>query len=571
MAMRSLGDALRCTQWVLAAAGVGRVTEADVNEPESNATAGAHGAAEADAASDANAHRSDSPAVDNPGAVDDPGADPGAGTVIDVSQAVLLLKTSRPTLYRWLRTGRIKAMKVGRQWRFYRHDIERFLQGEQPRIEPVGSFAPLIEHLAEHLKQPKPAGDDVTAAVNMMIQLGIASRTSDIHIEPWDLPKAAWGDGSGAGPGEPEADLSERAAVLRYRVDGVLHAQTAFDIRLLPAVVDRLKTLSACDLNEKIKPQDGRISIRFDDREFDLRVCFLPSLIGEAVTMRMLDRNVVILSLDRIDYAPADRERLDRAIAAPWGLVCIGGPIGSGKTTVLYACVQALTRPANKVVTIEDPVEYLIPGTVQVPIRPDAGVTFATAMRATFRSDPDVIMIGEIRDGETLNLAHEAAMTGHLVLTTLHFNEAAAGLQRMVDLGVPPFVVAGATKLIVAQRLVRLLCPHCAKPVTPPDAQLRRAEQLAREGGLDWAALELQFHQAAGCDQCNQLGYRGRNVIAEAMVMSPKVAAAMQRGEKAERLRDVAVEHGMTTIAADAVRRAAAGRTSLDEVFRVLS
>ncbi|HOX06609.1 MAG TPA: ATPase, T2SS/T4P/T4SS family [Planctomycetota bacterium] len=494
-----------------------------------------------------------------------------ADDMIGMDEAIALLKTTRPTFYRWLRSGRIKAMKLGRQWRFYRGDVERFLKGQEPRVDLPVSIAPLIDELASRLAQARsggpvqaapggePAGpgagtsDDIGRAVNLAILLGVALKASDFTLESFST--------------EPGSDI---AAMLRYRIDGVLQPIATFDLRLLPALVARLKTLAGCDVSEKRRPQDGRILVKVESRQVDLRASFVGAAMSESVTVRILDARTVLLGLDRIDYAEADMKRLRTAIAAPWGLNLLVGPTGSGKTTVLYSCLKELAGPGIKTMSVEDPVEYLLPWVTQIPIAEGQGLTFTRAVRSILRSDPDVIMVGEIRDRETLLLALESALTGHLVFSTLHTDEAAAALRRMVDIGADPFVVADATRVILAQRLVRKLCPECRHKAAPSADLARRAEQAARSGGLGWETLPADWREPVGCPKCGQTGYRGRTVIAETIQVTPEVGAALRRGAGVEELRATAVRQGMTTVAADGVRRASAGQTSLAEVFRVL-
>ena len=486
-------------------------------------------------------------------------AERAPGELMDMARAIELLKTTRPTFYRWLRSGKIKGMKVGRQWRFYREDIERFLKGEEPRIELTTDITPLTRALRERLKDlgvrelPETDEGEVRTTVNYMIILGWKMGATDIHIAP-QLKEAG---------GEP-------IAILRYRVDGVLQPGAEFDVRLLPAIVARWKTMAACDVHEQVKPQDGRIMMRCGGDEFDLRVCFLPASLGESVTVRILDRSTAVIMLDRIDYASRDKELLLSALQAPWGLILIAGAAGSGKTTVLYACLNHLAGPECKIMTVEDPVEMVLPWAVQVQVRPDQGVTYTRAVRSALRSDPDVIMIAEIRDLETLGLAQQAALTGHLVMTTLHVNEAAAALKRMVDIGADPFVVAEATRLVLAQRLVRKVCPHCGVEETPRANQLDLAAEAARKGGFNLQSLTPKFRKAVGCDKCRMTGYTGRTVIAETLEVTPEIGRALRDNASLEELRAVAVGQGMTTMAADGVRRAANGETTLDEIIRVI-
>jgi len=486
-----------------------------------------------------------------------PPAAGGAGELLTMDQAIAALKTTRPTFYRWVRSGKVKGMKVGRQWRFTRQDIEMFLKGQEPQIELRADIGPLYETLRGRLAAlggEDPSGPDdspVARTVAALIGLGVRMRATDIHLEPY-----------------------ESHAVGRLRVDGLLHEVARFDLRLLPAIVEQIKRLAACDVREKALPQDGRIRLSLTDggrrRDLDIRVCCVPATTGEAVTARILQRDEVFLSLERIDHAPADRRRLMRALNLPWGLIVISGPTGSGKTTVLYSCLMELVSPERKIMSVEDPVEYLLPGVVQVGIRPAQGLTFPRAIRSVLRSDPNVIMVGEVRNREILELCMQSALTGHLVLTTLHTDDAAQALKRMVDIGPPPFLVADATKLVGAQRLVRALCPDCAAPSEPSAGALAEAERIARAGGLAWDGLPQAFRKPVGCPRCAQTGFRGRTLLAEMLEVTPRIASALRDDAPVDDLRAIAVAEGMTTLAADGVRRAAEGQTTLEEAFRVL-
>jgi type IV pilus assembly protein PilB len=306
-----------------------------------------------------------------------------------------------------------------------------------------------------------------------------------------------------------------------------------------------------------------------DGPAVDLRVCFIPSVLGESVTLRILARNQVILGLEELQYAPHDFARIQRALSHPWGLIVCAGPTGCGKTTLLYSCLNRVTGPATKVMSIEDPVEFVLPQVVQIPLNSRAGLTFSVAMRSILRSDPDVIMVGEIRDVETLNISFQAALTGHLVLTTLHTPDAASTLIRMVNIGSPEFLVTDATRLIIAQRLVRRVCPECSVAQKPTGEQLERARARATAGGLVWEKMPAKFRSARGCAKCVQLGYRGRTVVAEVLEVTPEIAASLRRGAGAEELTAIAVRQGMTSMGADAIRRAGNGDTTLEEALRV--
>ncbi|MCG3147290.1 MAG: putative type II secretion system protein E [Verrucomicrobiae bacterium] len=478
--------------------------------------------------------------------------------LLEMDQAIALLKTTRPTFYRWLRAGKLKGMKVGRQWRFHRDDIERFLKGEQPRIDLPISVEPLITSLETQLQKlgaetpPKSTENTTVQAVNLMVQLAVCSHASDIHLAPQQSQE------------HPKGGVS-----VRFRIDGVLQPVAQFDIRLLGPIIEQWKIMAGCDLHERERPQDGRIMLRLDERQVDLRVSFLPTLLGESLTARVLSRDQAAVTLERFDLAPHNRDRLLRGLESPAGLILLTGPTGSGKTTTLYACLTQVNTPARKIVSIEDPVEYLLPGVVQVPVRQNTGMTFAAAARALLRSDADVILIGEIRDNDTLQVCFQAALTGRLVLSAMHTDEAATALIRMVDIGALPYLVTDATKLIVAQRLVRRLCPDCsvAESLTPEIAD--RVRQLAQAGGLVWEELPQDYRREVGCPKCLRTGFRGRTVIVEVLEVSPEIADALQQGASPSELRAVAIRQGMTTMVADGLAKAARGVTTIDEVVRV--
>ena len=485
-----------------------------------------------------------------------------SGELLDMGQAIELLKTSRPTFYRWLRSGKVKGMKLGRQWRFYREDIERFLKGQEPRVDLPADLKPLIGSLTEKVEALEardvspPDADDVVRAVGLMIRLAVAMEASDLHIEPHfsEAPRSA-------------------SAMVRVRVDGVLHPVAEFDIRLLPAIDERWKRMAACDVREKARPQDGRILIKLADcgKTVDLRVSFMFATLGPSLTARILDPDAVRpLDLDASGYAPRDQALLAKAVAAPWGLVVVSGPTGCGKTTTLYACLNRLAGPERKVMTVEDPVEILLPWVLQSQLRTHAGATFPIAVRSMLRSAANVMLVGEVRDRETAEMVCQAALTGHLVFTTLHTDESARVLTRLVEIGLDPFLVGDATRVVIAQRLIRKLCPVCSVPREPQPSRLEQAARLARTGGLDWDALDKHFCAPAGCPSCHQTGFRGREVVAEALEATPAIGEALRRGAPLDELRTLAVGQGMTTMAADAIRRAAAGVTSLDEALRVV-
>jgi len=496
------------------------------------------------------------PAPHNDAPAQAPPAD--AGDLLDVDQALALLKSTRPTFYRWLRMGRIKGLKVGRQWRFYRADLERFVKGQEPRVELGADIGPLLQALRARLRAAGapdglPETDERTAqAVRLMIRLGLALRASDLHLEP-----------------VPQDDGRPRT-LLRYRIDGVLHEGPSCDARLLPALIEQFKRMAACDPIEKRKPQDGRILCTELGKSVDLRVCFLPAVMGETLTARLLVGVDVEFSLDAIGYPPADRARLLRHLSARGGLILLTGPTGTGKTTTLYACLRQLAKPEVKAISIENPVEYILGGVTQVQINLNGGLTYARAIRSALRSDPNVICVTEICDRDTLMLVIQAVLTGHLVLTTLHTDSAAAALVRMVNIGADPFLVTDTARLVVSQRLVRVLCPKCKRHVNLGAGQHAQVRELARQCGTTWEELpHRDFCEPVGCPNCAQTGYRGRVAIVETLEVTPEIAAALRRGAPVNELHTLAVSQGMTPLIADGLRRASAGETSLDEVLRI--
>jgi type II secretory ATPase GspE/PulE/Tfp pilus assembly ATPase PilB-like protein len=314
----------------------------------------------------------------------------------------------------------------------------------------------------------------------------------------------------------------------------------------------------------------GRMKFEYGGEPVDVFVSFVPCVRGESLTARLLVQANALISLEQIDYSAADRAKLLRALHASHGLILVTGPTGCGKTTNLYACLKHLAGPTVKTVTVEDPVEIVFPWMVQTPLNTPEGMTYQRAVRAMLRSDPDVIMIGELRDSETGNLSVQAALTGHMVLTQLHADDAIRALGRMVEMGCPPFVVGDATKLVTSQRLVRLLCAECSEEAELDSEHLARAVELCRAGGIDWDSLPKRFRRPVGCDKCNQTGYLGRDIIAEVLEVTPEIAAALRRNASVDEMRAIAVGQGMTTMAADGIRKASDGKTSLAEVFRVL-
>ncbi|HTL53667.1 MAG TPA: ATPase, T2SS/T4P/T4SS family [Planctomycetota bacterium] len=497
---------------------------------------------------------------------------PGSDGLLDLPQAIDLLKTTRTTFYRWLKSGAIKGMKIGRQWRFYRTELQRFLEGAAPRIDLPAAITPFLEDLRrqivtlwnddcvlskayiDKIKALSIPDDDpkrIDLALDWVITLALVMHATDIHLSP-----------------RFNAETGQQVGSVRFQIDGNLQEAATLDARLLPNLITKIKAAAACDVNIKNWPQDGRIVLKIENATLDLRICFIGIIHGEAATLRVLQPSAISFAMERLGLSSSDRTRISHALDSRWGVVVISGPTNSGKTTTLYSCLSQIAGPTRKVMSIEDPVEYMLPWVDQMQVDPRNGLSFAVAMRAILRSAPHAILVGEIRDRETLLLCCQAALTGHLVLSTLHAPDAASALVRMVEIGVDPFVIGDATRLTMSQRLVRVLCPDCAEPGTPDPRHLEQARRWAKEGGLRWDDHEAVFMKPVGCARCMHTGYRGRVAAAETLPLSPELGAALRRGAGAPELRKIAVEQGMTTMLADGVRRALAGETTLLEVMQ---
>lgn len=388
-------------------------------------------------------------------------------------------------------------------------------------------------------------GDSADAPIIKMVQDILAEalrmRASDIHIEPL------------------EASLR-----IRYRVDGKLVEVANHPKKLLPAIIARLKVMSGTmSIAEKRLPQDGRIQIKAGNKEIDLRVSSVPSNHGESIVMRILDKSALVLGLGELGFLSDDQDDFRRYIKLPDGIILVTGPTGSGKTTTLYACLNYINQPDRKIITVEDPVEYEMPGINQVMVKSDIGMTFAAALRAMLRQAPNVIMIGEIRDAETANIAINASLTGHLVFSTLHTNDAPSAVARLADIGVKRFLVASAVRAIIAQRLVRKLCPVCKAPVTLDEREMRMLN-------LDpVTAANSTIYGPQGCDQCRNNGYKGRMGIFEILEVDDEVRHMINENLTSPQLRKRARELGMRTLREDGIRKVQAGLTSASEVIGV--
>ncbi len=391
----------------------------------------------------------------------------------------------------------------------------------------------------EHLKDLASEAP-VIRLVNTIIGRVIDLRASDIHLEPFD-------DG----------------LHVRYRVDGVIHPGELVPPRLSAAVNSRVKLLAHLDIAERRLPQDGRIKTRVKGRELDLRVSTVPTVHGESVVMRVLDRASVRLELEKMGFEKDTLARFNGLLARPHGILLVTGPTGSGKTTTLYAALAKIDASAQKIITVEDPVEYQLEGINQIQVHSQINLTFANALRSILRQDPDIIMIGEMRDGETAQIAVQSALTGHLVLSTLHTNTAAGAVIRMQDMGVEPYLITSAVNGVLAQRLVRTLCGQC-KEAYDPSPEVRQTTGLAR-----FCAPDRLIYRAVGCDQCRQSGYRGRTGIHELLVLDEPMRRAIIDGQDAGTLNAIAAQSGMLSLHEDGLRKVAAGHTTLDELARV--
>ena len=378
----------------------------------------------------------------------------------------------------------------------------------------------------------------VVKLVNLLLLEALEARASDVHLE-WYASGVR----------------------VRYRVDGVLLDAPAPPASLAPALVSRLKIMAELDIAERRLPQDGRIRLRLQDREVDVRVSTLPTLHGESVVLRLLDKSRGRISLAELGMAADTLRRFGDAVSRPHGIVLATGPTGSGKTTTLYAAVDLVRTGREKIITVEDPVEYQLAGVPQVPVNEKIGVTFATALRALLRQDPDVMLVGEIRDAETAEIATQAALTGHLVLSTLHTNDAPSALTRLLDLGVAPFLVASTVEAVLAQRLLRETCVECREEVPiAPDAV---RDLGSGAGGVD------RIWRGRGCERCRGTGYRGRLGIFELLVMDDALRDELLRRRGAADLRAIAIAGGMRTLRDDGIRLMVGGRTTPEEILRV--
>jgi len=409
-------------------------------------------------------------------------------------------------------------------------------------LSDFGDIEQLEEEEELELDKLKELVDEapIVRVVNLIITQAINDKASDIHIEP-----------------------RVKSVCVRYRIDGVLHEVMSPPKHIQAPMVSRIKIMASLDIAERRIPQDGKIHLKHDNKEYDLRVSSLPTSHGEKIVMRILDKSSVMIGLDKLGLMPDTRAVFEDLIFKPYGMILVTGPTGSGKSTTLYTALNMLNNPEVNICTVEDPVEYQVQGINQVQINPKAGLLFSTALRSFLRQDPDIIMVGEIRDQETAQIAIESALTGHLVLSTLHTNDAPGAITRLIDMGIEPFLVASALVGVIAQRLTRRICPNCREPYTPP-------EEAVAKFGLNLADTNIVFYHGRGCDHCKGTGYKGRSGLYEMMTINDSIRPLILRNAPTVEIKDAAIENGMVTLQEDGLRKVLEGTTTIEECLRVV-
>jgi general secretion pathway protein E len=411
------------------------------------------------------------------------------------------------------------------------------VMGDIEGSEDLGSLAHDLEESTKDLLEEDDEAP-IIRLVNSILAQAVKEKASDIHIEPF-----------------------EKGIAVRFRKDGVLHEVLNVPKRLQSSITSRIKIMGTLNIAEKRRPQDGRIRIRIAGRDVDIRLSTIPIAFGESLVLRLLDKTTTVLDLQDLGMAEDDRNKVDYLIHRPHGIILVTGPTGSGKTTTLYAGLTAINSPDKKILTIEDPVEYQLTGINQMQVNPKIDVTFSSALRAFLRQDPDVILVGEIRDKETVEIAIQASLTGHLVFSTVHTNDAPSTFTRLTDMGVEPFLIASSVMAVMAQRLVRVLCKSCRLPVEASPLQLR---QLGITDGRS-----ATIFVPKGCADCSGTGYAGRKGIFELLVVTDNVRDLVMAKANASELRRQALKDGMTTLRGDGARKVLSGLTSIEEVLRV--
>jgi type IV pilus assembly protein PilB len=424
-----------------------------------------------------------------------------------------------------------------------RTEVRKIIDRLQREDTDLADIAETLSESTQATSALDSAGDEapVVRYVNSLIEQAIQNRASDVHLEP-----------------------TEDEMRVRYRIDGVLHEVDKVPKAVQSALISRLKIMSNVDITERRVPQNGRITVQIRGRSVDLRTATLPTVWGEKVVLRVLDTGGIDLELKSLGFSEENYQRFATSFSKPHGMVLVTGPTGSGKSTTLYATLAQISKPTVNIITVEDPVEYRLPGVNQVQVNHKAGLTFAAVLPAILRSDPDIVLIGEIRDRTTAQLAVEAALTGHLVLSTLHTNDAPSAVTRLVEMGIEPFLVGSSVDCVLAQRLARRLCDWCKQEYSPTDAELDGARWPVTE--LSWPA---KLWQPVGCRTCSNTGYRGRIALHEVMPVTEEIETLAVRRASAHEVRRAAIEEGMRTLRLDGLTKAMNGETSIQEVLRV--
>jgi len=385
------------------------------------------------------------------------------------------------------------------------------------------------------------ANDPVTKLVWSIITGAIDAKASDIHIEP-----------------QPSDTR------IRYRIDGLLREQISVPSSVQQGAVSHIKIMADMDISEKRSPQDGHITVKHDGRDYDLRISSLPAIGGEKIVIRILDKSTSKWTLDDVVTCPDDNEKFRALVKNPYGMILLTGPTGSGKTTTLYSVLQLLNTPEKNIVTVEDPVEYQLEGITQVQVKPVAGMTFASALRSILRQDPDIILVGEIRDLETAEIAISSALTGHLVLSTMHTNDAVGAISRLINLGIPPFLVASGLLGTVAQRLIRTVCDKCKEAYTPTEEELRELSVAAQQSS------NTTLYKSIGCNSCYESGYRGRKAIYEILCVSNQIRKMIVQSSSNDEIKEQAIKEGMKTLQRSGIEQVLDGSTDFKELLRVI-
>ena len=457
------------------------------------------------------------------------------------------------------------ALRKGLDWKIFITSPANLSEALQQYSSLTSEVGKALETLKKEREKEKTKEGTITAkeiekiaqeapiskVVSVILKHAVEGRVSDIHIEPM-----------------------ENELRVRYRVDGVMFTSLVLAKKIAPAIVARIKVLSNLKLDERRKPQDGRFHSEIDGKGIDFRVSTLPVSEGEKVVMRILDKTLGVKRLSDLGFSEKKQELLNQAIKKPYGTVLITGPTGSGKSTTLYAMLGILNKIGVNIITLEDPVEYRLKGINQSQIRPEIGYTFATGLRSILRQDPDIIMVGEIRDGETAELAVHAALTGHIVLSTLHTNNAVGAIPRLIDMGIEPFLVTSALNIVVSQRLVQKICEHCKQEIAVPDTikeEIKKElEKISEDDAKDFIGKEIKLYKGAGCKFCSGKGTKGRVAISEVLIMTSELEALTAQRPSEDQILKEAIRQGMVTIKQDGIIKALQGIVTLEEVLKTV-